>query len=112
MSSDAENETPPMDEAASSGPASEPGAEQPAPVVEWPGAGTDARPHRVREITLLASDHRSPWPGRVIAGAVGAGLTVVALALRDTFLGRRASSPEPPPTLRRRMAAWLRGEDH
>ena len=120
MSADAENElTPPADDPTDAQPVSEPpaappfeaGAEPRAPVVEWPGGSVAGGTNRVREITRLATERRSPWPGRVIAGAVGAGLTLVGLALRDTLGGRRAAPPQPPPTLRRRAASWLRGED-
>jgi hypothetical protein len=115
MSADAENElTPPADDPAGTEPVSEsppdPAPDRGAPVVEWPGAGAADRSHRVREITRLATERQSPWRGRVIAGAVGAGLTLVGLALRDTLGGRR-SPPQPPQTLRRRAASWLRGED-
>lgn len=119
MSADAENElTPPADEPTDAELVSEPPAEPPfevdaqrAPVVEWPGAGGAGGPNRVREIIGSATERQSPWPARVIAGAVGAGLTLVGLALRDTLGGRWAAPPRPASTLRRRAASWLRGED-
>jgi hypothetical protein len=120
MSAEAENElTPPADDAAGTEPVSaspsepspDPAPDLRAPIVEWPGARAADRPHSVREITRLATERQSPWRGRMIAGAVGAGLTLVGLALRDTLGGRRSPPPPPPPTLRRRAASWLRGED-
>ena len=115
MSADAENElTPPADEPTDAEPVSESPFEadaQRSPVVEWPGVGGAGGPNWMRENTGLATERQSPWPARVIAGAVGAGLTLVGLALRDTLGGRRAAPSRPPPTLRRRVASWLRGED-
>ena len=119
MSAAAENELPPPADALTSGqPVSRPPAglpfekdERRKSVVEVPGDSAANGPNRVREIRHLVGERESPWRAHVVAGAVGAGLTLVALALRDTLGDRRAALVRRPPTLRKRVASWLRGED-
>lgn len=54
----------------------------------------------------------SAWAGRLVAAAAGAGLVLVGLALRDSSPMRRPPRPRAHhPAWRRRLAAWLRGED-
>lgn len=60
--------------------------------------------------TMNAPRAASPWGGRLVAAAAGAGLVLVGLALRDSSPMRRPAHAAVPPGWRRRVAAWLRGE--
>ncbi len=54
------------------------------------------------------------WPARLVAGALGAGIALAVLALRDLspslrWPGRSRPAPPRPRGWRERAARWLRG---